>query len=115
MSDDDLRALIERLRKRLEVPYEKTCLAADALERLLAERTRDTARICDLVSDVARLEQERDGLREDAERYRAIREARKMLKIYVYEDPNDTCSGDWLYKPSPEDIDAFADAARGAS
>ena len=98
-TDADIRALVDRLRKRLEVPYEKTCLAADALERLLAERTRDTARICDLVSDVARLEQERDdltlrckitevqlaevereryALRADAERYRWLKAQRGL-------------------------------------
>lgn len=52
---------------------------------------------------------ELEALRKDAERYRKLREAGSALKLYVYEDKADPCSGDWQYKPSPEDVDAFAD------
>ena len=55
-----------------------------------------------------------DDLRRDAGRYRKMREARSLLKLYVFEDPADACSGDWQYKPSPEDVDAFADCLGAA-
>lgn len=54
------------------------------------------------------------ALRKDAERYRKMREAGSALKLYVYEDQADPCSGDWQYKPSPEDVDAFADGLGAA-
>jgi hypothetical protein len=50
-----------------------------------------------------------DDLRRDAGRYRKMREASTLLKLYVYEDSADPCSGDWLYKPSAQDVDLFAD------
>lgn len=85
MTDDDLRALVEELH---DTPgFEIRDEAASAIERLLAERTRDTARICDLVSEVARLEQERDKFREMAHRVMdadlcldAVTEARRVLR-----------------------------------
>lgn len=55
-----------------------------------------------------------EALRKDAERYRKLREAGSALKLYVYEDQADPCSGDWQYKPSPEDVDAFADGLGAA-
>lgn len=51
----------------------------------------------------------------DAERYRAIREFGSKLKLYVYEDPKDFCSGDWVYKPDPELVDAEVDVAMSAA
>lgn len=54
-------------------------------------------------------------MRRDAQRWETIREARKSVQLYVYDDPQDACSGDWLYKPSPEEFDNFADAAMSAS
>ena len=52
--------------------------------------------------------------RKDAERYRNLREASSALKLYVYEDKADPFSGDWQYKPSPEDVDTFADGIGAA-
>ena len=52
-----------------------------------------------------------ERLRADAARYQAVRNAGGLLKIYRYDDPADFCSGDWRYKPSPEEVDAWCDAA----
>jgi len=49
----------------------------------------------------------------DAERYRVIRAAGSSLKIYIYDDADDPCSGDWHYKPSPERVDEWCDSAIG--
>lgn len=54
------------------------------------------------------------ALRKDAERYRRLRESGSALKLYVYEDKADPFSGDWHYKPGPEDVDAFADGLGAA-
>ena len=54
---------------------------------------------------------ERDSLRQDAERFRAIRQCRKTVQLYVYEVADDPFSGGWSYKNDPEDFDKFADAA----
>lgn len=43
-------------------------------------------------------------------RYNAVRTAGSLLKIYRYDDPADSCSGDWQYKPSADDVDSWADA-----
>lgn len=56
---------------------------------------------------------ERDSLRQDAERFRAIRQCRKTVQLYVYEAADDPFSGGWSYKNDPEDFDKFADAAMG--
>lgn len=105
-TDDDLRALVERLRATpvWNSVYRFACWAADAIESLLAERTRDTARICDLVADVARLEQECDALRADAERYRYLCDS--SLGIL--------CLHGETYHTKAE-FDAAIDAAMGAS
>lgn len=52
-----------------------------------------------------------DALRQDAERFRAIRQCRKTVQLYVYEVADDPFSGGWSYKNDPEDFDKFADAA----
>lgn len=54
---------------------------------------------------------EAEAMRADAERYLVIRDAGPNLKLYSYEDPSDICSGDWHYKPSHEEVDAWCDAA----
>jgi len=54
-----------------------------------------------------------DALRQDAERFRAIRQCRKTVQLYVYEVADDPFSGGWSYKNDPEDFDKFADAAMG--
>ena len=45
----------------------------------------------------------------DAERYRWLADNTHRVKIYVYDDPNDACSGDWLYKP--RDLNEVIDTA----
>jgi hypothetical protein len=60
---------------------------------------------------IERLRSELAAAQEDARRYRWLRLAGPTLKFYVYEDEGDPCSGDWLYKPSPEAVDAFCVAA----
>ena len=51
------------------------------------------------------------GVARDAARWRAIRHLGKNMKLYVYDDQEDPCSGDWVYDPNPELVDAVADAA----
>ena len=67
-----------------------------------------------ILADIAALRQECETLRKDAERYRKLRESGSALKLYVYEDKADPFSGDWHYKPGPEDVDAFADGLGAA-
>lgn len=53
---------------------------------------------------IARLEaSERDG-----ERYRWLADNTHRIKVYVYDDPDDAYSGDWLYKP--RDLNEVIDA-----
>lgn len=93
MTDTEARALVESLRwQAVTVPVAGK--AADMIESLLAER---------------------GALAKDAARWRAIRQCRKTVQIYVYDDPSDPCSGGWQYRVEPEEFDAFADAAMGAS
>lgn len=49
------------------------------------------------------------------DRYSAIRNASSRLQIYVYDDPADPLSGEWMYKPNPENVDAFCDALMAES
>jgi hypothetical protein len=69
----------------------------------------DASRMLEEADELRRLVAENESLRKNAERYKKIRESRSLLKLYVYEDKSDPLSGDWHYKPSPEDVDSFAD------
>lgn len=49
------------------------------------------------------------ALQRDAERYQAVREFGKSMKLYLHEEEDGW--GDWRYNPSPAEVDAAADAA----
>jgi hypothetical protein len=56
-----------------------------------------------------------EDLLRDAIRYRNLRVKGHSLRLYVYEDPSDPFSGEWVRVPSPELIDQFADGCKELS
>lgn len=99
------RALVGKLRNCDSIYYESSMTRNYRLEDEV-DAAADT---------IAALLDERDALARDAERYLKIRQARSLLQLYVYDDPEDLYSGGWFCKPTPEEVDAFCDAMKGAS
>ena len=91
----------------------RAAVAALVAERDLAIHEQDTAQesLRRHQMWLQEAQAERDALRQDAERFRAIRQCRKTVQLYVYEAADDPFSGGWSYKNDPEDFDKFADAA----
>lgn len=79
----------------------------EAMTALLDAFTTKDSHLAEMRAEVERLS------KNDA-RYQAIRDAGIQLRLYQFEDPNDCCSGDWLYKPSPEQVDSWCDDALAA-
>lgn len=83
--------------------------AADAIESLLAEKERLKHNLTTLRAQLAKLIAERDALKEDAERYRYLRDDGDGVDILVLEE--DEHGASWVHGYPPEELDAAIDAA----
>lgn len=102
---------IRRLIRELDIACALSLKAEDERDALLEWKAAANGAGIQQEQALMCVEAERDALRQDAERFRAIRQCRKTVQLYVYEVADDPFSGGWSYKNDPEDFDKFADAA----